>query len=328
MARRAKVSTISAKSSSVRFEAGMEKALESMLGFWKTEFSNVLCERPDLIVVPECCDWDSGFNAEQRTIFTKYRADRILSYFAETARKNRCYIAYSSIWPGGDGKNRNSTVMLDRDGEILGVYDKYHGVPAEMREIDGSCGDDAVIFDCDFGRVGAVICFDLNFDEIRNLYKARKPDLMLFSSMYHGSFMQNFWAYELRSYFVSAVANLQSAVINPVGEKIAATTNYTRYLTKSINLDYEVVHLDGNIQKLKAAKEKYGSKIDIFDPGYLGAVLLTSETEEFTASQLVETFSIERLDDYFARCLAQQEEMRAKRRKWNPYLCKNGLSGR
>ena len=113
-----------------------------------------------------------------------------------------------------------------------------------------------------------------------------------------------------------------------MGEKIAATTNYTRYLTKSINLDYEVVHLDGNVQKLKAAKEKYGSKIDIFDPGYLGAVLLTSETEEFTASQLVEAFSIERLDDYFARCLAQQEEMRAKRRKWNPYLCKNGLSGR
>lgn len=321
MARRVKVSTIGAKSSSVRFEEGKEKALDDMLGFWREEFSNVLCDRPDLIVVPECCDWDSSFNAEQRTCFTEYRGERVFSYFADAARKNRCYIAYSSIWPGGDGKNRNSTVMLDREGEILGVYDKYHGVPAEMEEIGGACGQDAVIFDCDFGRVGALICFDLNFDEIRNLYKEKKPELLLFSSMYHGSFMQNFWAYEMRSYFVSAVANLESAIINPVGAKIAATTNYTRHLTKSINLDYEVVHLDGNMHKLKAAKEKYGSKIDIFDPGYLGAVLLTSETEEFTASQIAETFSMERLDDYFARCLAWQGETRAKRRIWNPYRC-------
>lgn len=108
MARRAKVSTISAKSSSVRFEAGMEKALESMLGFWKTEFSNVLCERPDLIVVPECCDWDSGFNAEQRTIFTKYRADRILSYFAETARKTAAISLIPPSGPEGTGKTETA----------------------------------------------------------------------------------------------------------------------------------------------------------------------------------------------------------------------------
>lgn len=319
MARRIKVSTIGAQNMTNRFEDGLEKAVEEMLSHWKDEFSNVLCDKPDLIVVPECCDRYVNYTNEQRLQYYEYRADRILSYFSETARKNSCYITYSSIWPGGDGKNRNSLIMLDRKGEIVGIYDKFHLVPYEISGINGYCGDRAVLFECDFGKVGAVICFDLNFEKIRKLYMQKKMDLMLFSSMYHGSFMQNLWAYDLRCYFVSAVANLECSVINPVGKKIAATTNYTSYLTQSINLDCEVVHLDENQCKLKAAKEKYGSKISVFDPGYLGAVLLTSETDEFTVGEIVEEFHIKRIDDYFTHCLEMEDKERAKRKILNPY---------
>ena len=68
------------------------------------------------------------------------------------------------------------------------------------------CGKDAPVFECDFGRVAFAICFDLNFDELRLKYVKAKPDLIIFSSMYHGGLMQAYWAYSCRAYFVGAIA--------------------------------------------------------------------------------------------------------------------------
>jgi len=69
-------------------------------------------------------------------------------------------------------------------------------------------GREAPVFDCDFGRVAFAICFDLNFDELRLKYVKAKPDLIVFSSVYHGGLMQAYWAYSCRAHFIGAVAEL------------------------------------------------------------------------------------------------------------------------
>ena len=53
-------------------------------------------------------------------------------------------------------------------------------------------------------------------------------------------------------------------------------------------------------------KAKYGAGVKITDPGYLGAVLISSETKEVTISELIAEFEIERLDEYFNRSLAHR----------------------
>ena len=118
--------------------------------------------------------------------------------------------------------------------------------------------------------------------------------------------MQPVWAYDCRSWFVSAVCGQEARVISPVGETVACSTNYFPYVTAKINLDYAVCHLDFNWDKFAAAKAKYGSKVGFFDPGRLGAVLLTSESDEFSVRSIIEEFGIEVLDDYFDRSLAHQ----------------------
>jgi hypothetical protein len=118
--------------------------------------------------------------------------------------------------------------------------------------------------------------------------------------------MQNYRAYRLRSYFIGSIIDLENTVINPVGQTIAKSTNYFGYVTHDINLDYKVVHLAYNQEKIKKAISKYGSKIKMLDPGYLGAVLLTSETDEFTIEDIIEEYKIELLDEYFDRALAFQ----------------------
>ena len=164
-------------------------------------------------------------------------------------------------------------------------------------------GSETPVFQCDFGSVGCVICFDLNFDELREKYEKLKPDIMLFPSMYHGGLEQSKWAYSCRSFFVCSFGSTDapSEIRNPLGEVVASSTNYFNYAVATINLDRKLVHLDYNWEKLIALKKKYVDKVIIADPGKLGVVLITSEHSKISAADMVKEFNIELVDDYFNR---------------------------
>ena len=197
--------------------------------------------------------------------------------------------------------------MIDRNGKTIGQYNKNHTVHGE---IDSGilCGATAPIIECDFGRVGFAICFDLNFDELRLQYKKSRPDLLIFPSMYHGGLMQAYWAYSCRAHFVGAIGlnNLPNEYYSPVGTRLASSTNYEQNITATLNLDCVVAHIDFNREKFNRLKEKYGRDVTIFDPGELGSVLITSESETVSVQQMIAEFEIELLDDYFERSLAHQ----------------------
>jgi hypothetical protein len=143
-------------------------------------------------------------------------------------------------------------------------------------------------------------------------YAEQKPDLIIFSSMYHGGVSQQMWAYQCRAWFCGAICNDQSRILNPFGEEVASTTNYYNFITGKINMDYALVHIDRNAPKYFAAKKKYGDKLIIHDPGHIGAVMLTYEGTDTTAWDIVREFDMLPLDDYFNLCRAHRKENIAK----------------
>ena len=307
MANYVRISTIGASAVAGNPEVG-QAAVDRMIEYWKGRFAQVLPDRPDLIVVPECCDRYPGYSMEKRQEYYRFRGHQVGDFFASVAREHRCYVAYPAVRAMADGTWRNSVELFDREGRSMGFYNKNYPVTTEHTEGGILSGCDAPIFACDFGRVGCAICFDLNFDGIRRKYVESQPDVILFASMYHGGLMQNYWAYSCRTHLVTAICGQPSGIISPVGERVASTTNYFDFITATVNLDCEVVHLDFNGEKLTAMKKKYGPGVKVFDPGYLGAVLISSETDEVTCDELVEEFEIERLDDYMARSIAHAED--------------------
>lgn len=288
----------------------LEKAVEEVIEFWRLYVSRVLPDKVDLILLPEACDRPAkaGWTKERLKEYFEARGDKVKDFFVEVAAENACYVAYSAKRQAEDGTWRNSTTLIDRTGGVAGIYNKNHVTLTEFEE--GGClyGKRAPLIGCDFGKVACAICFDLNYDLLRNKYVKAKPDLILFSSMYHGGLMQAYWAYSCRAHFAAAVPGRPSAILSPTGETLATTTNYTHYATATVNLDCALAHLDFNAGKLVELKAKYGRGVKISDPGHLGSVLVSSETEEATVGQMFEEFGLERLDDYFARCLAHRDE--------------------
>ncbi len=308
MANYVKISTIGASILDEK-PKNNEEALEMMMAHWQNRLDEVLPDKPDVIVVPEACDRYLGHTLDERREYYRFRANKMRDLFADVAKKHRCYIAYSAAREVTDGTWRNSTQLIDRNGEVTGIYNKNHVVIEETTEFGILCGKEAPIFECDFGRVALAICFDLNFDELRLKYKAAKPDLILFSSMYHGGLMQRYWAYSCRAHFVGSIARKNaSSILSPVGEILASTTNYFGYVTATVNLDCKVVHLDYNWDRLSQMKAKYGPKVTMMDPGDLGSVLISSETDEFTIEDVIKEFEIEIWDDYYDRALAHRHQ--------------------
>jgi predicted amidohydrolase len=280
------------------------ESVERTLQFLREQICQVLPKRPDLIVLPERCyvpreiarQLDAPFN------FLTAREEKVQDLMASIAKKHKCYIAFPTYRIVGESQRYNTIHVFDRDGEIVGSYDKCRPTYIELnaRILPG---DQPVVLDCDFGSIGLAICFDLNFEDLLQQYVQKSPDLILFSSMYHGGLMQARWAYACRAHFIGAIgpAELPSDVLLPTGTIAASSTNYFNHVTTTINLDCQLVHLDCLFDKLSDLREHYGTGVNVFDPGLLGSVLLTAEAQGLTIQDVRDRFNLPTLDEYFER---------------------------
>ena len=152
--------------------------------------------KADLIVLPEtiCRNCDEEVPEGPTT-----------QLLAGLAREYSCYITV----PVHQKERKSGAVfnvlgLLDRQGGLAGIYRKYIPVYPEF-DHGTRPGPGASLIQTEFGPVGGVICFDLNFGELRAQYKKLKPKVLLFSSMYHGGLVQNFWALDVQAFFIGSV---------------------------------------------------------------------------------------------------------------------------
>ncbi len=289
---------------------GFQNAVDEMKKFWEGQVEAMKPDKPDLIVIPECSDRFHHLTGETRLEYYRTRGDQMLDFWKQVAIANNAYVAYSAARELPDGTWRNSTQVIDRKGNVAGIYNKNHLVVEENTVYGMLCGKDAPIIQADFGTIGCAICFDLNFEPLRKKYEATKPDLLLFCSMFHGGLMQNYWAYSCHSHFVGSVCGDQCTIINPLGELLASTNNYKHIIAHEVNLDCKLCHYDYNWERFSAMKKKYGRGVTIFDPGHVGSVLITCERDDMTVDDMLDEFEVERLDDYMARALNHQNAHR------------------
>jgi predicted amidohydrolase len=86
----------------------------------------------------------------------------------EMARRNNLYLLGGMIEKGQGDALHNSLVMLSPAGELVASYHKCHMFSVERNFF--TPGDDGVVVDTEFGRVGLTVCYDLVFPEyIRGL---------------------------------------------------------------------------------------------------------------------------------------------------------------
>ena len=145
-------------------------------------------EHPDMIVLTE--------NVFQTRLPAKeYRAypnridgtDPEVNALCERARKYRTYITCSVFELDHEGGRHNTGLLIDREGNIAGVYRKCQ---LTIGEIEGGLrpGNELAVFDTDFARIGIQICWDHYFPESTRVLAMKGAELLCIPT--HGSHIE------------------------------------------------------------------------------------------------------------------------------------------
>jgi len=99
--------------------------------------------------------------------------DTVVQGLRTLARELDVWILIGSVLvarPNGDGRAANRSLLVDADGAIRATYDKLHMFVADLptgespRESDSYApGENAVVAETPWGRLGLSICYDLRF---------------------------------------------------------------------------------------------------------------------------------------------------------------------
>lgn len=135
----------------------------------------VAAEKPDLILLPETWQGNDPLPL----------AHPAMDELRAVARENEVYILHPFFYDDGMGRVYNSAFLIDRQGEVMGRYDKTYPYWAEFDMTPPvTPGHGPCVFDCDFGRLGVAICFDANFPEVFERLAREGAEMIAWVSAY------------------------------------------------------------------------------------------------------------------------------------------------
>ncbi|MBU1343670.1 MAG: carbon-nitrogen family hydrolase [Proteobacteria bacterium] len=137
-------------------EATLQKAADSI----------EKCTDADLVILPEI--WNIGFMSFDGYVKHAEAIDGPTpSLMKKLAAKMNIYLHTGSFVEEDNGQYYNTSLLVSPEGEVVGRYRKIHlfGYNSQETQIL-SPGQDVVVVDTPFGKIGMATCFDLRFPEL------------------------------------------------------------------------------------------------------------------------------------------------------------------
>lgn len=105
--------------------------------------------------------------------FVEEYLGEIIMILSKLVEKYGIYLVFGSIFELEDGKIYNICYVFDKNGVLIGKYCKMYLFDIEVigkvsfKELDiFIVGNDVIVIDIEYGKVGIVICYDICFFEL------------------------------------------------------------------------------------------------------------------------------------------------------------------
>lgn len=157
----------------------------------------------------------------------------------EKARRHGMYVVAGLTEREGNAVY-NTGVLIDRGGRLAGKYRKVH-LPREEFEAGLTPGNAYPVFETDFGRVGIMICYDIFFTDPAKALAVQGAEIV-FAPVWGCKYDQlKGRASENHVVVVSSGYDVESAVVNPVGEVLYATKEPGAFQVVTVDLSRRYV---------------------------------------------------------------------------------------
>jgi predicted amidohydrolase len=267
----------------------------------------------DLIVLPEdaICGGRNGAAAERSVALD----GPVLERMAAKAREHGTYIVAPlfMIEDRERGFYSNAAALLDRAGEVAGVYRKVHPVAARTRRVleDGvTPGEAFPVFPCDFGRLGVQICFDMEYDDGWETLAREGAEIVAWPSQSPQTIRPAARALRHRYYVVSSTWRNNASIFEPTGMIAAQILPPERVLVRQIDLTYTILGWQPELRNGLAMREKYGDRVGYHYSEAEDAGLFWSNDPHTPIDRMVREMGLETKAESLARNCTLQDAIR------------------
>jgi predicted amidohydrolase len=216
----------------------------------------------DIAILPEVAvTGEAGLKTPLRTVPLR---GEFSDMFGAKARAHSCYIVAPTYLQETDKAVSNAAVLFGRKGEVAGIYRKVHLVVSpEGRDFENGCtpGGDVPVFECDFGKLGIQICYDIEFDHGWRELARKGAELIAFPTQSPQTSHPACRAMHNRCYIVSSTWRNNASVFEPTGKIAAQVLPPGRALVHELDLSYAILPWHPKLKNGQAMRARYGDKV-------------------------------------------------------------------
>ena len=193
-------------------------------------------------------------------------AGQVQEVFSGKAREHHCYIVVPTYLLDSPEKKlcSNAAILVGRQGEVVGIYRKFHLVVSlERGTMEGGAtpGDVLPVFNCDFGKLGIQICYDMDFADGWAELARQGAELIAWPTQSPQTSQPAFRARQHRCYIVSSTWRHNASIFEPTGKIAAQITPPQRILVEELDLSYAILPWSSKLRNGAALKQAYGDKV-------------------------------------------------------------------
>jgi beta-ureidopropionase len=260
--------------------------------------------KPDIICLPEIFTGASVKEAEDVPGLTTNR-------LATIAKELNSYII-CPLHTKRNGKVHNSAVLIDREGEVIGQYDKIHPVSVECEKGVTPGNSPPPVFKTDFGTIGIQICFDINWVEEWQHLKRDGAEIVFWPSAYPGGRLLSSYAWLFKYYVVGCSWRDPATIYDITGDIIASSGIYEHWAFAKLNLEKVFLEITDYAKKLNEIKKKYGRKVFIRYYHDEDWVTIESCSPDIRIKEILDEYKFVTHWDYIKMEEKEQEKYRKK----------------
>lgn len=211
-------------------------------------------ETADIIVLPESCDIPCLARSREEGLASVWKFNKkLLECVSQTAKRCNA-LCFVNARSGASERLRNTTYCFDRQGKLVGTYDKQHLTPGEVMKVkldsDYSFEFSApTVIEIEGIRFAFMVCYDSYFYEVFPNIARQKVDVIISCSHQRSDthqalqIMTQFLAYHTNAYVIRSSVSMEetsdigggSMVVAPDGTVLA--NMYSRVGMETVDID-------------------------------------------------------------------------------------------
>jgi predicted amidohydrolase len=298
---------------------GLEERMKELSGFVDAMAVDATKKYPgrglDLAILPEETVTSLQGPASQRAIRLQ---GPVLETFGALARRHKTYLVVPLDLAEESASGQvcsNGAVLLDRKGTVAGIYRKAHPVAApghDDLENGITPGHEFPVFDCDFGKLGIQICWDIVFDDGWQALADKGAEIVVWPTQSPATAQPAARAGRHRYFIVSSCWRNNATIFEPTGLVASRIETPGTVLVHQLDLSYAVLGWSARLQDGKALTDKFGERVGYHYEPREDLGMFWSNDRHVTIGTMIQSLGLEEIDAQIARNRRLQDTARGR----------------